>query len=97
MMYIPLHWLLYGLAAVNGFAALLTLWDKWMARRQKRRVPESTLLWVAVLGGSVAMLPVMLLIRHKTKHLKFMVGLPIILLLQVALVYFLWRLGCFPR
>ena len=49
------------------------------------RTPEKTLLILSALGGSVAMLITMLLIRHKTKHVKFMLGIPIIIILQVAL------------
>ena len=74
------------LAIINLLAVLLTLHDKSAARRHKWRVRESTLLLVAALGGSVAMLTTMLLIRHKTKHTKFMVGLPAIIVLQIAAV-----------
>ena len=52
----------------------------------KLRVPESALLILSVLGGSLAMLLTMLLIRHKTKKPKFMVGIPVILILQIAAV-----------
>ena len=52
----------------------------------KLRVPESALLILSVLGGSLAMLLTMLMIRHKTKKPKFMVGIPVILVLQVAAV-----------
>jgi len=80
MIYIAVY-----LAAVSLFAVILTVYDKRAARQHKRRVRESTLLLVAVLGGSVAMLTTMLLIRHKTKHAKFMAGLPAIIVLQIAL------------
>lgn len=52
----------------------------------KLRVPEGRLLLLAALGGSVAMLLTMLLIRHKTKKAKFMVGIPVIIALQIAVV-----------
>lgn len=52
----------------------------------KIRVPETALLVISALGGSGAMLLTMLLIRHKTKKKKFMVGIPVILVLQVAAV-----------
>ena len=61
--------------------------------RTIRRVPEKTLLAIAALGGSIAMILTMRSIRHKTKHAKFMVGIPLIImaqcLLAVALVFFL--------
>lgn len=95
-MYLPLNWIFIYVGTVNLLAAGMTLWDKWMAKRKKRRIPESSLLWVAVLSGSPLMLLTMLLIRHKTRHPKFMVGLPVILLVQVGLVGLLWWAGCFP-
>ena len=52
----------------------------------QRRVPENTLLTIAGLGGSIAMLITMRAIRHKTQHMKFMVGIPVIIVLQCLLV-----------
>jgi len=52
----------------------------------KIRVPESALLVISLLGGSVAMFFTMLLIRHKTKKPKFMVGIPVIIVLQIAAI-----------
>lgn len=75
--------LLY-LAVVNGIAAAVTAADKGLAALHRRRVPEATLLLIAAFGGAAAMLPTMLLIRHKTRKWKFMLGLPLILLLQCA-------------
>ena len=49
-------------------------------------MPEKTLLIIAALGGSIAMLITMRTIRHKTQHMKFMVGIPAIIVLQCALV-----------
>jgi uncharacterized membrane protein YsdA (DUF1294 family) len=80
-------------AAVSLLAVILTLHDKRAARRQKWRVRESTLLLVAALGGSAAMLATMLLNRHKTKHAKFMIGLPVIIVLQIAAVAAIMVLG----
>ena len=74
------------LAAISLLAVIFTIHDKRAARRHKWRVRESTLLLVAALGGSAAMLMTMLLIRHKTKHAKFMVGLPVIIAIQIAVL-----------
>jgi len=74
------------LAVISLLAVILTIHDKRAARRHKWRVRESTLLLVSALGGSVAMLMTMLLIRHKTKHAKFMVGLPVIIAIQIAAI-----------
>ena len=62
-------------------------YDKIAAtKRPKHRTPEATLLFISVLGGSVAMYITMQVIRHKTKHAKFMIGIPVIMLLQIAAV-----------
>ncbi len=69
-------------------AMVLTVYDKWAARRRPRnRIPEKILLALAGIGGSVAMLLTMLLIRHKTRHAKFMVGLPLMIVAQIVLIF----------
>ena len=82
-------------AAINLFAIGLPLRDKRAARRKKWRISERTLLTVSLLGGAAAMLITMCLIRHKTRHAKFMVGIPVILLLQItaAVLIFWWQKG----
>lgn len=79
------------LIIINFIAAATTVSDKHRAVRHKWRIPENTLLLLAVLGGSPAMLITMKLIRHKTKHKKFMIGIPVILILQAIAVYFFIR------
>ena len=75
------------LLIISVVAFAVTLYDKWAAvKRPQERTRESTLLLLSALGGSMAMLLTMLGIRHKTKHLKFMVGIPIIIVLQIAAV-----------
>jgi len=79
------------LAVISFIAIALTMRDKSAAKKHKWRTKESTLLIVSVLGGSVAMLLTMLAIRHKTKHAKFMLGIPVIIVLQIAAVLaFIW-------
>lgn len=72
------------LILISLISAIVTVADKVKAKRGSQRVPEATLMLLSVLGGSFAMLVTMLIIRHKTKHPKFMVGIPVILLLQVV-------------
>ena len=74
----------------SAAAVILTISDKLRAKRRRWRIPENTLLLVSALGGSAAMLLVMLLIRHKTRHPKFMVGIPLMIALQIPAV--LWIL-----
>ena len=63
--------------------------DKWKAKHDSWRIPEKTLFLSAILGGSVGALAGMYLFRHKTKHLSFTVGMPLILAAQIVLVLFL--------
>ncbi len=81
------------LLLLSLIATVLTYQDKWAAIRKKRRVSEKTLFFTATLGGSVAMYVTMLLIRHKTNHKRFMLGLPLLIVLQMALFAFLFRVG----
>ena len=64
--------------------------DKWKARRGRWRISEKTLFLAAIFGGSIGSLAGMYLFRHKTKHLRFTIGIPVILVLQmVGLAFFL--------
>lgn len=74
--------LLYYLLLINAAGFLLMLVDKWKAKKNRWRVRESTLLLVAALGGSIGSLAGMYLFRHKTQHLKFTLGIPLILAAQ---------------
>ncbi len=82
--------LLY-LLIVNAIAFLLMLADKRKAQKKLWRIPESTLLLSAAIGGSIGSLWGMYTFRHKTKHLKFTLGVPAILIAQIAAVYLVLR------
>ncbi len=74
------------LIAISVISVVVCIYDKFAAKHNPRhRTPEATLLLLSALGGSVAMFVTMQLIRHKTKHAKFMIGIPVIFVLQVAL------------
>ena len=79
-------------ALISLVAVIATVADKIKAKRGRWRVPEATLMGISVLGGSVAMLVTMIMIRHKTKHMKFMVGIPIVIALQIAAAIVVLRL-----
>ena len=93
-MYVSRSWAVAWLVAVSMTAVALTVWDKSRARQRAWRVPERTLWLVATLGGAAATYVTMLLIRHKTLHRRFMWGLPLLLLCQIAVVYLLWQEKC---
>ena len=65
--------------------------DKLKAKRGAWRIPEATLLAVAAAGGSIGSLIGMKLFRHKTRHLKFTIGIPLILALQIIATIFLMQ------
>ena len=67
-----------------GFLAMLI--DKNKAERGAWRIPENTLLWITILGGSIGTITGMYVFRHKTKKAKFTIGFPAILILEVVLV-----------
>lgn len=78
------------LGAVNAVAFILPAVDKRRAKKDRWRIRESTLFLVAAMGGSVMMYISMRLFHHKTQHKRFMIGIPIIFVLQVALVLAIW-------
>ena len=80
------------LIIINAAALLLMLIDKQKAKHGKWRISEKTLIGAALLGGSIGAILGMNIFRHKTKHPKFFIGLPLILAVQIMLcVLFLMR------
>ena len=77
------------LVAINVVTFLTYGIDKWKAKRDKWRVPEATLLWMAAAGGSIGAWLGMKAWHHKTQHNKFRYGIPLILIAQIALVAFI--------
>ena len=86
--------LIIYLIVINLIAVIVTVHDKLAAVGGRWRVKERTLLLISALGGSPAMYLTMLMIRHKTRKPKFMVGIPVIILIQLAVVFLVLRYGC---
>lgn len=78
--------LLIYILAVNGVTFLTYGLDKWKAKKEKNRIPEKTLFLLAGIGGSVGALLGMQLFQHKTRHLSFVIGIPLILIGQILLI-----------
>lgn len=83
------YFLIY-LAIINALGFALMLIDKHKAKKKRWRIRESTLLWVAALGGSVGSLVGMYTVRHKTKHMQFVIGIPAMFIVQSALLFWFW-------
>lgn len=81
------------LLLISALGFLFMYADKQKARKKQWRIPEATLMTIAALGGSVGSLLGMYTFRHKTRHPKFTVGIPVILALQIGLLawYFFLR------
>ena len=75
--------LILYLLIINAVALVLMLVDKVKAKKNLWRIPEATLFFVAAMGGSIGSLLGMYTFRHKTKHIKFIVGMPLILAVQI--------------
>ena len=85
-----MKFILIYLLLINAAGFLLMLLDKQKARKNKWRIPEASLMTVAALGGSIGSLMGVYTVRHKTKHLKFTAGIPVILVIQIILAIFLY-------
>lgn len=80
-----MKYLLAYLVIINAVGFLLMLIDKQKARHGAWRIPEATLMGVAFIGGSIGSIAGMYIFRHKTRHPKFTVGIPIIIIGQIIL------------
>ncbi len=85
--------ILVVLAAVNLLSFALYGIDKLKAKKGAWRIPEATLLLAAFLGGSLGALLGMELFRHKTKHAKFRILVPLFLILHMALAVYMVKSG----
>ncbi len=82
----PIHFIALYFLLISLVAVTLTVYDKYAAKKRPRhRTPERTLLLIGALGGAAAMYLTMRLIRHKTLHNKFMIGLPLMIAGQILI------------
>ncbi len=82
---------IFPLVIVNVLTFLLYGIDKWKAKRARWRIPEGVLLGLAAIGGSVGAWLGMRVWHHKTQHKRFRYGVPVILLIQIALLVWFWK------
>ncbi|MGM9643835.1 MAG: DUF1294 domain-containing protein [Eubacteriales bacterium] len=85
------------IAIISIISVIVCIYDKKISKKNRveLRTPEKTLMLLSALGGSVAMFITMLIIRHKTKHVKFMLGIPLIIIVQAGIVFLLFHFGIF--
>lgn len=88
MFYIEIF--IYYIIAINIISFIIYGVDKLKAKKGLWRIPESTLLLLAAIGGSIGSWAGMMIWRHKTKHLKFTLGVPAIFILQFALLIYVY-------
>ena len=83
-------YLLIYLVIINLAGFIIMLIDKSRAKHNEWRIPEKKLIGISIIGGSIGMLLGMHVFRHKTKHTKFTIGVPVILIIQIiAAMYFI--------
>lgn len=91
----PIVWVWWYVAIVNILTFVVAVWDKLSAVKGWWRIPEKTLFILCAIGGAAGMLAGMHLVRHKTKKPRFAIGVPLILLLQIGILFFLQQKGIF--
>ena len=84
-------YILYYLIAINVITLLTYGIDKLKAKKGKWRIPESTLLLLAIIGGSIGAWLGIKVWHHKTLHKKFKYGIPLIVIAQIAIVFYIFR------
>ncbi len=81
--------IIYALIALNLITFIIYGIDKFKAKKAKWRIPESTLILLALLGGSIGAWLGIKVWRHKTQHKKFYIGIPLIIIAQTVLLTYL--------
>ena len=79
------------ISSVNLLGLILMGIDKYKAKKRTFCIPEATLFTVAIFGGSLGTTLGMFLFRHKTRHWYFLYGMPLIMMIQAAIIYFLYH------
>ncbi len=87
-----IEWLILYLVVINIIGIFVTIRDKVAAKKNKWRISEKTLFILSSIGAGVSVYITMHIIRHKTKHKRFMIGIPVILIIELFLIVgiFVW-------
>ena len=79
------------LILINAVSFVLILVDKYSAQNKLSRIPEAVLLTVVAIGGSFGCFIAMRLVRHKTRHEKFFIGVPVMMVLHILIIWDICR------
>ncbi|HHW31787.1 MAG TPA: DUF1294 domain-containing protein [Clostridiaceae bacterium] len=80
--------ILFAVLVINVFGFVLVGIDKYKAKKHRWRIPEKTFFIISILGGSPGVYIGLFTFKHKTRHISFIVGIPLIIALQLALLYY---------
>ncbi|MBQ3512665.1 MAG: DUF1294 domain-containing protein [Lachnospiraceae bacterium] len=83
--------IIFYLLVINLISFLMYGMDKKKARKKEYRIPEKTLLLVGAIGGSIGAMAGMKVFHHKTKHKKFVLGIPLMFVFQCFVLWWLWK------
>lgn len=83
-------YLLFYYAVINTIGVFVNIIDKRRSVKHKWRIKENVLWQIALLGGALGSYLTMIMIRHKTKHKSFMIGMPVLALLQIATIIYIF-------
>ncbi len=78
------------IAVISVIAIIITVYDKAASKSKKQRISEKALMAIGFFGGATAMYAAMQVIRHKTQHKKFMIGLPLFIVIHIAIIMFIY-------
>ena len=90
-----MEWIALWIGLTSLTAFILYGNDKARAKKKRYRIPEKVLLGIAFAGGSLGAMAGMQIFRHKTKKLKFLLGVPLCLILNALAVWYLWSTNLF--
>ena len=90
-----MEWVALWIGITSLIAFILYGNDKARAKKKRYRIPEKALLGIAFVGGSLGAMAGMRIFRHKTKKLKFLLGVPLCLILNALTVWYLWSANLF--
>ena len=90
---IQINYFLIYIIVINILAFFIMGYDKYLAKNNKWRISEASLIFISLILGSIGAYLGMYKFRHKTKHIKFTVGIPVIFILNVITIYYLYKYG----